>query len=646
VEFFKTTDGGKTWSKTLFVNNKTGAIDLVVNPKNPNILYAAMWERQAWRWDRHETGAGSGIYKSTDGGETWENISSEMNGFPTGKYVGRIGLDIYPENPDILYAYLDNKTPIEKEQDDNDQLTLDDFKSMTNKEFHALNPEKVEKFLRKNNFPNSITYDTLKYGINAGEYSPVDILLYKKDTNLISDGDVIGTEIYRTDNGGDKWYRTHEKNFTNRLLKYTYGYYFGEIRVFPNNPDKIIVGGLVISRSKNGGKDLKPQLRLNVHMDHHAFWINPNNPRFVLNGNDGGLNLSKNGGRTWKHINPIPVGQFYSVWVDMEEPYNIYGGLQDNGVWMGPSTYDISKNYSRKKKKYPYKSIYWGDGMQVKTEQTGGLFVYTGSQFGSYSRLEFEKQKDGTYKRVGKRLWLKPRNEFAEPALRFNWQTPILISPHNDSVFYIGAQKLYRSEHRGRDLEPVSESLIEIHKKGDIANGTITVIDESPIKKGLLYVGTDDGLVWVTNDNCKTWTKISENLPKGYKIYSIDASAFSEGRAYVAMNGYYSDNFEALLFKTEDYGKTWTPISSTLPMESINKVLEDPKNEKIIYVGTDNGLYISVDEGVTYSKVNKTLPYVAVHDIIVHPRENDLLVATHGRSIYKVNVEDLQNRVK
>jgi hypothetical protein len=330
----------------------------------------------------------------------------------------------------------------------------------------------------------------------------------------------------------------------------------------------------------------------------------------------------------------------------MEEPYNIYGGLQDNGVWMGPSTYDITKNYKRKKKKYPYKSIYWGDGMQVKTEQSDGLFVYTGSQFGSYSRMEFEKQKDGTYKKVGKRLWLKPNNKFPEPALRFNWQTPIFISPHNDSIFYIGAQKLYRSEQKGKNLKPVSESLIKTHKKGDIANGTITAIDESPIVKGLLYVGTDDGLVWITKDNCETWENISENLPKGYKIYNIDASAFSVGRAYITMNGYYSDNFEPLIFKTEDFGKTWTSISSNLPMECVNKILEDPKNEKILYVGTDNGLYISIDAGIKYSKVNNTLPYVAVHDIIVHPRENDLLVATHGRSIYKVNVEELQKSVK
>jgi photosystem II stability/assembly factor-like uncharacterized protein len=643
---FKTTDGGKTWTKTLFVNNKTGAIDLVVNPKNPDILYAAMWERQAWRWDRHETGANSGIYKSIDGGETWKNISSEINGFPTGEYVGRIGLDIYPENPDILYAYLDNKNPVKKEEKDSNQLKLDDFKKMTNKEFLNLNSEKVEKFLRSYKFPNSITYDSLKTGINEGVLKPMDLVLYKKDTNLISDGEVIGTEIYRTDNGGDKWYRTHEKNFTSRLLKYSYGYYFGEIRVFPNNPDKIIVGGLVISRSKNGGKDLKPQLRLNVHMDHHAFWINPNNSKFILNGNDGGLNLSKNGGRSWKKINPIPVGQFYSVWVDMEEPYNIYGGLQDNGVWMGPSTYDISKNYNRKKKKYPYKSIGWGDGMQVKTEQSGGLFVYAGSQFGNYSRMEFEKQKDGTYKRVGKRLWLKPTNKFAEPVLRFNWQTPILISPHNDSIFYIGAQKLYRSEQKGKNLKAVSESLIKTHKKGDNANGTITVIDESPVQKGLLYIGTDDGLVWITKDNCESWKNISENLPKGYKIYSIDASAYKAGRAYVAMNGYYSDNFEALLFKTEDFGETWTSISANLPMECINKVLEDPKNEKILYVGTDNGLYISIDAGITFSKANKTIPYVAVHDIIVHPRENDLLIGTHGRSIYKVNVAELQKSVR
>ncbi len=643
---FKTTDGGKTWKKTLFVNNKTGAIDLVINPRDPDILYAAMWERQAWRWDRHENGSGSGIYKSTDGGESWENISSEDHGFPTGEYVGRIGLDIYPGNPDILYAYLDNQTPVEPKKKDKAAYHLEDFRNMPDSMFFQLDPEEFDKFLKKNRFPKSLNHAQLTSDIREGKYSPDDLLVYKKDTFNIPEGEVIGVEIYRTDNGGQNWYRTHEKNFDGRLMSYSYGYYFGEIRVFPDDPDRIIVGGLVISFSKNGGKKLRPQLRFNVHMDHHAFWISPKDPDFILNGNDGGLNVSTNGGGKWEKLNPIPVGQFYSINVDMQSPYNIYGGMQDNGVWMGPGTYDIDSNYVRKRKTYPYKRIAGGDGMEVEIEESDELWVYTGMQNGYYAKMHYVKNADGSFKKMKGGVGLRPRHTFGESVPRYNWKTPIMISAHYDSIFYLGTEKLYRSTEKGLNLKAVSDDLPRTVLKGDNTNGTITEIDESPLTEGVIYVGTDDGLVWVSLDSCKKWSDISGGLPRGYKVYSIDASAFHEGRAYMCMNGYYSDNFDPLVFKTEDFGVSWTNISSNLPMEPVNKILEDPKNENILYVGTDNGLYISLNGGGNYYKANHSLPYVPVHDIIVHPRENDLLVATHGRSIYKVNVGVLQQKVK
>jgi photosystem II stability/assembly factor-like uncharacterized protein len=644
---YKTVDGGKTWEKTLFVNDKTGAIDLIINPENPDILYAAMWERQAWRWDRHESGSGSGIYKSTDGGENWELISTEDSGFPTGQYVGRIGIDIYPGNPDILYAYLDNQTPQEKSGKSKLLYKTEDFKNMSAEDFSKLDPKEFNKFLKKKAYPRNLNYDSLKLEIESGKRQPADIYRYKTDTSLIPVEKVMGVEVYRTDKGGKEWYRTHKKDFKGPLMSYSYGYYFGEIRVFPDDPDKIILGGLVVSTSKNGGKKIKPQIRLNVHLDHHAFWINPKDPDFIINGNDGGINISSNGGRKWKKINPIPVGQFYSVGVDMEEPYNVYGGLQDNGVWMGPSDYDIEENYERKRKVYPYKRIHGGDGMQVQTSQAEeGIWVYTGSQFGDYSKRLFLKQDDGSYKSKGKRIRIRPYHTFGESPLRFNWQTPILLSQHNDSVFYMGSNKMHKSKKKGLALKTVSDDLPEAPIYGDIANGTITAISESPLNQSVLYAGTDDGLLWISTDTAKSWTDISIGLPVGFKVYSIDASAFSEGRAYVAMNGYYSDNFEPLLFKTEDFGKNWIKISGNLPMECINKVLEDPKNQNILYVGTDHGLYISTDRGEKYFLVNKSLPYVAVHDLIVHPRENDLIVATHGRSLYKVNVEKLQKSVK
>lgn len=643
---FKTTDGGKTWQKTLFVNENTGAIDLVVNPKNPDILYTAMWERRAWKWDRQESGEGSGIYKSTDGGLTWNLINTETNGFPTGKYVGRIGLAIYPENPDILYAYLDNLTPKDMPQESDEGLGLNDFKQMSKAEFLALDEKELKKALKNNRFPGYADVVYLKEKIEKNELKVSDLYQYKIDTNYIYPNKVIGVEIYRTDNAGDNWYRTHKKNFKGFFFNYAYGYYFGEIRVSATNPDKIFVGGLVFSTSKNGGKKLKPQLKINVHLDHQAIWVNPKDDKHIINGNDGGLNITYNGGRSWDKLNPIPVGQFYSVNVDLETPYNVYGGLQDNGVWMGPNTYDIHANYSRKAKKYPYKNIAGGDGMKVQIDNTDGLTVYTGSQFGAYNRAEYQKNKKGVYKKKGKKISVAVYHKLGESPSRKNWQTPILLSKHNNNVFYYGTQKLYRSEQKGANYKAVSDDLPQLVRKGDIANGTITVIEDSPLEEEILYVGTDDGLVWISKDTCNTWANISEGLPFDFKVYSMDASAFKKGRVYLAMNGYYSDNFEPLLFVSEDYGLNWKSIVSNLPKEPINKILEDPVNEKILYVGTDNGLYISVNRGETYSKVNNSLPFVAVHDIIVHPVENDLIVATHGRSLYKVNVGAFQKSVK
>lgn len=636
---FKTSDGGKTWTKTLFVNVNTGAIDLVVNPKNPEILYAAMWERRAWKWDRQESGSGSGIYKSTDGGTSWVKISGDKFGFPEHENVGRIGLAIFPENPDILYAYLDNLTPLEADKDE-DKLHLDDLNTLSKEEFLAVDDKSLKKFLKKNYLPKDVEF--VKSKIRADKWTVKDLYNYRVDTNYIAAKKVIGVEIYRTNNGGEQWFRTHDKNYDGPLFSYSYGYYFGEIRVSAINPDKIYVGGLVFSKSKNGGKKLKPQLRLNVHMDHQAIWVNPNDDKHIINGNDGGINITCNGGRSWDKINPIPVGQFYSVNVDMEKPYNVYGGLQDNGVWMGPSDYDVEANYSRKRSKYPYKRIGGGDGMEVQIDNSNGLKVYTGSQFGMYSLTNYEEKKEGQYKRDGRKQRIYPYHNMGESPLRRNWKTPILISKHNTNVYYYGANKLYRSTDNGRRFEAVSEDLSRIVRRGDIPNGTITAIDESPLREGLLYAGTDDGQVWVSTDSCKTWTNISSGLPVDFKVYSIDASAFSEGRVYLAMNGYYSDNFEPLLFVSNNYGKNWQSIASNLPLEPINKILEDPVNENLLYIGTDNGLYISVDKGKNYSPANRSLPFVAVHDLIVHPREHDLIVATHGRSLYKVNVEKLQ----
>lgn len=562
---FKTDDGGKSWDKILYINDDTGIIDVVMDPKAPDTLYAAAWQRSRKAWNFVESGPGSGIYKTLDGGLTWKQLTS---GFPAGEFVGRIGLSIAQSKPDVIYALLDNQ---------------------------ALRPEK--KPVQKE----------------------------EMDANRrLFETHIIGAEVYRSSDKGETWHKVNE-GYIERFYN-TYGYYFGQIRVDPKDEKKIYILGVPLMVSEDGGKTFKPIGGRGVHADHHALWIDPDNPSRLIDGNDGGLNFSYDGGKTWQKVNNMPIGQFYTVAYDMEDPYNIYGGLQDNGVYYGPHTW-LPEELD------PWKMILGGDGAYVQVDPLDADIVYAEFQFGNVFRID---------KRKNILKSIKPEAKSGEPSLRFNWQTPILISPHNRFILYLGANKLFKSLDRGDRWYPISHDLTTNPEQGDVPYGCIVAISESPREPGLIYVGTDDGNVWVTKNSGVTWEKINQGLPPNKWVSRVEASRFDEGTVYVSLNGYRDDDFNKYIYKSPDYGKTWVSIASNLPSGPINVIREDPKNKNILYVGTDLGVYVSIDSGRSWSTLGSGLPTVYVHDLVIHPRDSDIIIGTHGRSVYVMDAEPIQ----
>ncbi len=628
---YKTTDGGQSWSQKLFVNNRTGIVDLVMHPKNPDLLIAAAWEKDRKAWNFTESGAGTAIYRSEDGGEIWNEIAND-SGFPDTNGTGRIGLGFAPSDPSIVYAILDNQDRREKEADDEDEgLTKDALRSMSKDAFTALENKEINSYLDDNSFPKEYNAVDIKKDVEAGKVIPLDLVTYTEDANsLLFDTPVKGGEMYRSDDAGKTWIKTHEDYIESMI--YSYGYYFGQVRVDPQDPNIVYTMGVPIVRSKDGGKTFESINEENVHVDHHALWINPANQKHLILGNDGGVYLSFDAGENWTNCNSPSVGQFYSIAVDMDEPYNVYGGLQDNGVWKGPSTYEYSRSWYQEGR-YPYERLMGGDGMQVAVDTRNNEVVYTGYQFGNYFRIDTK---------TGERKYITPKHTLGDAPYRWNWEAPIALSSHNQDIVYFGSNRFHRSMNNGDDFETLSGDLTKGGKKGDVSYGTLTTIAESPTRFGLIYVGSDDGLIHVSKDAGASWNKISDNLPQDFWVSTVVASAHDEGRVYASLNGYRSDNFEPLVFVSENYGNTWKSISSNLPKEPVNVVKEDPVNENVIYVGTDHGVYVSIDRGMTYHAFEEGLPNTPVHDLIVHPRENELVLGTHGRGIYIADVSNIQ----
>lgn len=630
---YKTTDGGKTWKKTLYIDENTGIIDVQASPNNFNILYAAAWERERKAWNFDGDGKNSAIYKSTNAGASWSKIS-DNNGFPSGNGVGRIGLAVF--NDDVVYAFHDNQfrrtDENDKKEDDSNALSKDDFKTMSVDAFLKLSDKKLNSYLKMNGFQEKYRAENVKQMVRVGSVKPIDLAKYLEDANsLLFDTPVIGAEVFITENGGKSWKKTHDGYLDD--LYYSYGYYFGEIRVDPQDKNGIYVLGVPILKSKDGGKSFTSISKENVHADHQTLWVNPKQKGHLIDGNDGGLNISYDDGESWTKLNVPPVGQFYSVYADNQKPYRVYGGLQDNGVWVAKHNARIDKSWQQTGQN-PYESIMGGDGMQVAVDSRNPNIVYTGYQFGNYYRIDRAK---------GSQKYIQPKHQLGESPYRFNWQTPIQLSDHNQDILYLGGNKLHRSLNKGNTWETISDDLTNGGKKGNVAYGTLTSISESPFQFGLIYTGSDDGLVYITKNSGGTWEKISDNLPKNLWVSRVIASKHKKERVYVTLNGYRFDDFTSYVYKSEDYGKTWTSIANNIPASPVNVIKEDPANENVLYLGTDNGAYVSLNKGKSWDIFNKNLPNVAVHDLVIQPEAKHLILGTHGRSLYKANIAAIQS---
>ena len=636
---YKTTDGGVTWARTLFVDDNSGAIDLCLDPNDPNALFAATWQRDRRAWHFNGAGPGSAIWKSTDGGNNWLKISTLESGFPVGDSIGRIGLCTGRKNgKTVLYASVDNQNgkPKKATSPDEDALTKEQLRTISKTDFGKLTDESLADYLKKNDFPEKYNVRKIKDLVEKDKTSPLALVEYLEDANNnLFNTNFRGAELYRSDDGGRTWQNTHAEPLDG--MHFTYGYYFCNVRCMPEDADQVYLLGFLLIHSADGGKTWQSINGDNVHVDHHALWLNPARPGHLINGNDGGLNLSWDNGTSWSKANHPPVGQFYTITTDEDKPYRVYGGTQDNGVWVGPSDYKASDEWQQSGR-YPYQSLLGGDGMQVQVDPRDNNTVYTGFQFGNYFRINRGSRATQS---------IGPRHDLGERPLRFNWQTPIWLSRHQPDVLYLGANKLYRSFDQGDHWEAISSDLTLGGQPGNVPYGTLTTIHESPLKFGLLYAGSDDGLLHVTRDGGETWTRISNDFPPKLWVSRVQASAHERGRVYVALSGYRWDDFSAYLYISEDYGKTWAQIGlgaddSGLPAEPINVVREDPINSDLLYVGTDHGVYISLDRGATFQALSADFPAVAVHDLVVQPQTNDLVIATHGRSIFKVNMAAAQ----
>ncbi len=610
---YKTVDGGKTWDLVLKKDEFTGAVDMAMDPKNPDTIYASLWQRDRKSWDFVESGPGSAVYKSVNGGKTW----AKMPTIPSGDPAGRIGLSICASHPETVYAFVDNQAEDEDWADADEKvptgrLTPRRFSLLDDDTIQEVDKSKLQTFMR--GFEPEINTDDVLKQIKDKKLTVAQLIarFAKKSPNLF--GTQVGAELYRTDNSGKSWYRTDHGQFGPFG-----GYYWGKVSVNPSDANDVYVMGLPLLHSKDGGKNWTSVFQ-RAHVDYHAVWNDPRDPRKVWVGNDGGLYLSYDGGATIKHLNNLAVGQATTLALDNKVPYNIYTGLQDNGTLKGPSSYrpgvsDVNQ----------WKAIGGGDGSAVAVDpRKDGDFVYVASQFGEHTGINQVTNEQNS---------ARPSAPKGDPAMRFNWISPILISTHDSDIIYVGAQRLYRSFDQGRHFKPISPDLTKNIPNGNVPFSTIKDVSESPLRFGLIYVGCDDGNVQVTPDGGYQWTKILTPAPDKW-VSRVVASKWDENTVYVSQSGYREDDFAPYLWKSTDQGKTWKSIVGNLPNETINVVREDPNESGVLYVGTDMGVYISFDGGQKWEILKGGLPNTPVHDLAIQARDKELVIATHARSIW------------
>ena len=584
---YKTTDGGKTWVKALDVvvdGRAVGVVDLVMDPADPDTLYAASYDRFRKPWTFGLGGPGSGIHKTTDGGTTWAKLT---NGLPGG-ILGRIGLAVYPKNPKILYAEIEN----------------------ANKP--GLSPEDRWQ----------------------------EILEGKSSAGMI-DG-----EIYRSDDAGATWGKVSPEK---RSIGGAPGYYYGQVVIDPNDDKVVYVLSVGVLASRDGGKTWISPFRFGG--DNHALWIDPKDSNHMLLGYDHGLGVTWDGGKNWYHPDFLPLAQFYAIDFDMSYPYRVAGGLQDNGSLMGPSTKGASGGRfggGAGSAGPPIRLEDWfniggGDGMYNVFDRATNRYLYNESQFGPLSRIDLVtgESKSIAYQR------LKPetRWNWCSPVLVSVHNSETIY--HCGNIVVMSTNRGESWTEISPDLTTNDPAKLTVQGRGGDGNiqyCTITTFDESPLVPGLLWAGTDDGNVWVTRDNGKAWTKLNDQIPgnPGYWVSRVAASPSDPGTAYVSYTGLRNDDFRPFLYKTTDCGATWTPLAAGLAEGPVNVICEDPKNPNLLYAGTDFGIYVSIDGGKAWLKMKNDMPTQPVHDLKVQPREADLIVATHGRGAYIADIKPLQ----
>lgn len=566
---FKTTDGGKTWDKILYIDENTGCADLAMENENPRIMYAGMWtfRRKPWRFD--DGGQNTAIYKTTDGGATWKKI---MNGLPQTD-MARPGIHIAQSDPNIIYL-------------------------MT--EFEG------------------------------------------------------GGTAFRSEDKGAHWTLVNDDPNINFRP-----FYYSDVRVDPKRPNILFSISGRLSRSKDSGASWE-QIATTVHGDHQALWIDPENPDYILNGSDGGFQRSFDGGDSWEVINNIELSQFYQIQVDNLRPYNVYGGLQDNGTWVGPS----NSLYEAGILKRHWKGLAYGDGYYAEPIPGNEHLVYTNLQGGVPFLVDARYGNVQTIHPYPKIVG-SAGDAIEKHKYRFNWDAPIHISPHDPETVYVGGNVIFKSQNRGKSWEVISPDLTTNDKSKQRSSGgtiyqdntaaefhcTVLYIAESPLQKGVIWAGTDDGNIQLTMDGGGSWNKLNsriKGLPEYSWISKIHASEHNAGTAFIVVDQHRMDDFSPYIFMTENFGKTWQKISSDLPQDDYVKVVrQDPHNPNLLFAGMEHGIYASWNKGKNWEKINVDLPNVSVRDLRIQKRDRDLIVGTHGRGAYILDdirpLEELPN---
>jgi photosystem II stability/assembly factor-like uncharacterized protein len=579
---FRTRDGGETWERVLFIDDQVGVIDMVMDPTNPDVLYAATYDKERTAWRLDQGGPGSGIWKTVDGGTTWSRLEG---GLPAGE-IGRIGIDVFRGDPDILYAVVENLNP---------------------------RPEGLPQ-------PNPV-------GGGMGE-------------------------VYRSDDGGATWRMTHDPRIN---VGGKAPYSFNWLRIDPEDADRVWVTSVWLAHTRDGGRtwaDLDTggrELFRRMFGDIRALWVDPEDPDRLLVGSDGGVYATYDGGRTVRHLSNMPLGEIYALAVDMDDPYHVHAGLQDHESWRAPIN-----GFAGAIGVENWVTVGTGDGMYNAVDPTDSRWVYNTQQFGGHYRQDLI---------AGERTNIAPRAPDGASRYRYTWTTPLVLSPHDPSTLITAAHVVLRSRDRGDTWQEISPDLttgalpdaasrerctLDGAADGNVWYCTITTVAESPHTRGVLWAATDDGRIHVTRDDGASWTDATAAItaagaPDGYWYTRVTPSQHAAGTAYATITGFHRDDFRPFVFRTDDFGATWRSLSASLPENApANVLVEDHRNADLLFLGTDRGLFASMDGGARWTMFRASMPIVPVRDLVIHPRENDLVVGTHGRAIYVADITPLQ----